>query len=226
MIYLFLLAHLVADFLLQPYRLVVRKRYWDGLLIHGGIVMGCMFALALVDRRVLALWPIIIGITIIHVVADWWKVHRADRLFKPPIIPFMLDQFIHIATLIWALGLVLPAKELWTLPTNVIEQLALYGVAYVIAASAVPIAVMVWRDPSFNYQSLAAPARVRSMLIGVIVISLALFAQPIALPAILIGFVIVARRPASVHPLDTPTGVLVILFAAIIIGTTLNMMPV
>ena len=29
MFYLFLLAHLVADFVLQPYWLVVRKRRWE-----------------------------------------------------------------------------------------------------------------------------------------------------------------------------------------------------
>ncbi len=35
MLYLFLFAHLVADFVLQPFWLVQRKRHWDGLLIHG-----------------------------------------------------------------------------------------------------------------------------------------------------------------------------------------------
>ena len=31
MFYLFLFAHLVADFALQPFWLVLRKRHWDGL---------------------------------------------------------------------------------------------------------------------------------------------------------------------------------------------------
>ena len=55
MFYLFLLAHLVADFVLQPYWLVVRKQRWDGLLLHGGIVLACMLLLPLADSAALAL---------------------------------------------------------------------------------------------------------------------------------------------------------------------------
>ena len=80
MFYLFLLAHLVADFVLQPYWLVVRKRRWDGLLLHGGIVLACMLLLPLADAAALALWPVMLAITAVHIVADWLKVHHGGRI--------------------------------------------------------------------------------------------------------------------------------------------------
>src|SRR6185503_16209413 len=113
MIYLFLLAHLVADFILQPYWLVLRKRRWSGLLIHGGIVLACMLALPLADSRTLALWPLMLAITAVHIAADWWKVNYGDRIPGPPIGPFMLDQVIHVTTLCVALSLALPSDQVW-----------------------------------------------------------------------------------------------------------------
>ena len=104
MFYLFLLAHLVADFVLQPYWLVVRKQRWDGLLIHGGIVLVCMLLLPLADAAALALWPAMLAITAVHIAADWWKVRYGGRIPGPPIGPFLLDQLIHVTTLCVVLG--------------------------------------------------------------------------------------------------------------------------
>ena len=86
MFYLFLLAHLVADFVLQPYWLVVRKRHWDGLLLHGGIVLACMCAAA--GRCCGA--GAVAGDAGDHrraFVADWWKVRYGGRIPGPPIMP-------------------------------------------------------------------------------------------------------------------------------------------
>jgi len=210
MIYLFLLAHLTADFVFQPYWLVVRKQRWDGLLIHGGIVLVCMLMLPLADRAVLALWPAMLGITAVHILADWWKVRRGDRIPGPPIVPFMLDQAIHVATLGAALALALPAEQVW-------------AAAYVIAACATPIAVMIWLDPSFQHTALAGRARIRSLLTGAGGISLALLGGPLALPATLFGLVVVARRPRSAPPLDTPVGFLTVLCVASALGAALAM---
>src|SRR5215470_8177031 len=115
MFYLFLLAHLVADFILQTHWLVIRKRRWDGLLIHGGIVLACMLALPLIDRAAMALWPAMLGIAAVHVAIDWWKVRYGDRVPGPPIVPFLLDQMIHAVVLTVALSLALPAGRVWAL---------------------------------------------------------------------------------------------------------------
>lgn len=216
MIYLFLLAHLVADFALQPYWLVVRKRHWDGLAIHGAIVFTCMFALGLFDRAVLALWPAMIGITVVHVFADWWKVHRADRMLKPAIIPFLLDQVIHVATLVSVLSLAVPQGTIWTL-TVMHANAALHIAAYIVAGLAVPIGIMIWRDPGFTHAALAPSARLRSLAIGAIGVSLVLFAGPLALPVGLGGLMMLMPRQMA-HPLDRAEGRLAVLFLATVCG--------
>jgi uncharacterized protein DUF3307 len=230
MIYLFLLAHLAADFILQPYWLVVRKRRWDGLLIHGAIVLACMLALPLIDSAARGLWPAMLGIAAVHIAADWWKVRYGDRIPGPPIVPFMLDQVIHVTTLIIVLGMALPSGRVWTLAASPAAPLAIWAAAYVTAACATPIAVMIWLDPSFQHAALAGRARLRSLLVGAGVVSLALLGGPLALPATLLGLVVVARRrilaygPAEPpHPLDTPVGILTVLCVAATLGAALTM---
>ena len=221
MIYLFLLAHLVADFILQPYWLVVRKRRWDGLLIHGGIVLVCMLTLPLADRAALALWPAMLAITAVHIAADWWKVRYGDRVPGPPIVAFLLDQVIHVATLCAALGIALPAEYAWTQAGSPSAHLAIDAAVYVVAAFATPIAVMVWLDPAFEHAALAGGARIRSLLAGATVVSLALLGGILALPATLLGVAVLTRRPASTHPLDMPSGLLVVLCVAATLGAVL-----
>src|SRR5258705_3573043 len=99
MFYLFLLAHLVADFVLQPYWLVVRKQRWDGLLLHGGIVLACMLLLPLADAAALALWPAMLGITAIHIAADWWEVRYGGRNPRPPHRPAFFLHGAHVLNL-------------------------------------------------------------------------------------------------------------------------------
>ena len=224
MLYLFLFAHLVADFVLQPFWLVLRKRRWDGLLIHGAIVLACMLLLPLLDRAALALWPVMLAITAVHVAADWWKVHHGDCIPGPPIGPFMLDQMVHLATLCGALSLPLPAAQVWSLAGSPAAQLALYGSAYLIAACATPIGVMVWLDPAFANAALSGAARLRSMVAGAAVVTLTLFGGLIALPMTLLGVLVIARHPRSAHPLDLPSGLLVVLGVGAALGTALAMM--
>lgn len=221
MLYLFLFAHLVADFVLQPFWLVLRKRHWDGLLIHGAIVLVCMLMLPLLDRTALMLWPVMLGITAIHVGADWWKVHHGDCIPGPPIGPFMLDQLIHIATLCGALSLALPAAQVWSAAGSPAAQLALYGSVYLIAACATPIGVMVWLDPAFASAALSGAARLRSMVAGVAIVTLTLFGGLLALPTTLLGVFVMARHPRSTHPLDLPAGLLVVLGIGATLGAAL-----
>lgn len=223
MLYLFLFAHLVADFVLQPFWLVLRKRRWDGLLIHGAIVLVCMLTLPLIDRATLALWPLMLAITAVHVAADWWKVHFGDRIPGPPIVPFMLDQLIHVITLGGVLSLALPADQVWSFDSSPVAHLALYGSAYVIAACATPIGVMVWLDPTFANAALSGAARMRSLLAGIAVVTLTLFGGLVALPTTLLGVIVAARHPRSSHPLDLPTGLMVVACVGAALGTALAM---
>lgn len=217
MFYLFLLAHLVADFALQPYWLVMHKRQWYGLAIHGAIVLACMLALALIDRAVLTLWPAVLGITAVHAFADWWKIHRADRFLKPAILPFLLDQLIHAVTLIGVLSFALPQQVIWALSATHANA-ALYLAAYIVAGLAVPIGIMVWRDPTFVHVALAPTARLRSFAIGAAGVSLVLFAGVLALPIGLGGVILTMPHQEPAHPLDRVEGRLMVLFLAGLCG--------
>lgn len=221
MFYLFLLAHLVADFALQPLWLVLRKRHWDGLFMHVGVVLGCMLLLPLVEPSAARLWPAMLVISAVHLLADRWKVRHADRMLRPPVVPFLLDQFIHTATLALVLSLALPAEQVWSLHASPLIKPTIYGSGYIVAALAAPIALIVLLDPAFQHAAQAAAARTRSLLVAVVVLSLALFAGPMALPLTLGGLGLALRHPASRHPLDTPIGVLAVTLVAAITGALL-----
>ncbi|HWQ14300.1 MAG TPA: DUF3307 domain-containing protein [Roseiflexaceae bacterium] len=222
MFYLFLLAHLVADFMLQPYWLVVRKRHLYGLAIHCGVVLACMLALPLLDPATAALWPAMLAITAVHFATDWGKVQHGGRIPGPPIGPFLLDQVVHVATLAVALSLWLPPDQVWRLSGSPAAVPAVYAGAYIVALLAAPIGVMVWLDPAFDQVALAGRARIRSLVAGAAVVSLALFGGAVALPAALLGLVVVARRPVSPHPLDSTAGMLAVMSVAAALGTLLQ----
>lgn len=221
MVALFLVAHLIADFMLQPYWLVRRKRRWDGLLIHGGIVLACMLALPLIVPQTRALWQAMLAITVVHIATDWWKIHRGDALFRHPIQPFILDQGIHVGIILIILYLALPPTMLWEPTALPSARAALYGVGYIIAALAAPIAVMVWLDPGFTQRRFALNARIRSFVVGAVAVSLVLGAGTFALPLALLGLIVAWRYPASPHPLDRPIGVLAVLCVSALVGTAL-----
>lgn len=225
MFYLFLLAHLVADFVFQPYWLVVRKQRWDGLLMHGGIVLICMLLLPVVDPATLAFLPVMLGITAVHIFADWWKVHYGKCIPGPSIVAFLVDQIIHVGTIALLLSLTLPAAQVWTLSASPAAHIAVYIAAYVVATCAVPIGVMVWLDPTFAHATRAAGARLRSLCASAAVVSLTLVGGVLALPPILLGLAVALRYPVSSHPLDRSTGLLTVMTIAALLGAVLVIMP-
>jgi hypothetical protein len=164
-----------------------------------------------------------LAITAVHIVADRLKVRYGDRIPGPPIGPFLLDQVVHVATLCVALGLVLPAQQGWTFTASPMAHMALYAAAYIVAACATPIGVMIWLDPAFTNAALAGGARLRSLLAGAMIVSLTLFGGLLALPATLIGATLIVRHPRSAHPLDMPAGMLAVLCVGAAVGTALTM---
>jgi hypothetical protein len=135
----------------------------------------------------------------------------------------LLDQLIHVTTLCVVLGFALPARQIWTIAASPMAPMALYAAAYVVAACATPIGVMIWLDPAFTSVALAGGARLRSLLAGAMVVSLTLFGGLLALPATLVGATLIVRHPRSSHPLDMPAGMLAVLCVGAAVGTILAM---
>jgi hypothetical protein len=223
MFYLFLLAHLVADFALQPLWLVRRKRRWDGLILHVAVVLACMLALPLAEPAAAPLWPAMLAIAAAHLAVDRWKVHHADWLLRPPFVPFLLDQALHLATLAAALSLALPQAAVWGLDASPLALPALYLSGYLVAALAAPIALIVLLDPGFAHAAHATAARARSLVAAAAVLTLTLTAGPAALPLTLAGLAVAARRPRSAHPLDGPAGLLAVAVVAATTGAALTL---
>ncbi|WP_129633247.1 DUF3307 domain-containing protein [Candidatus Oscillochloris fontis] len=223
MLYLFFLAHLVADFMLQPLWLIQRKRYWYGLVIHVGLVLVCMLAIIPFEPRAAALWPVMMGISVVHFGADHWKIQYGDRMVRSPLLAFLLDQVIHAVTIIIGLSLALPLEQVWSLQTSAFALPAIYAICYLLASFAAPITLIVALDPTFKHASLAAAARVRSLVAAVVVLSLAIFVTPVALPATLAGIAAATRHPASGHPLDSPLGLMVVVLVAASLGAVLTL---
>lgn len=101
------LAHLVADFLLQPKWLVGwKEKSGRGIAVHGAIHALALFAV-LAPRR-FDVFTLILGIALAHGLIDavkirWQKKAAAFDLF------FVVDQLAHLAVLAAAAWLIRPA---------------------------------------------------------------------------------------------------------------------
>ncbi len=98
-----LLAHLLADYPLQPHALVALKSKPGGLAIHLGVHLAMMLILV---WPVLALvWPALLILTLIHGWLDRTKIRSTARLRLSEPAAYLLDQALHLASLIlvaWA----------------------------------------------------------------------------------------------------------------------------
>lgn len=225
MFYPFFLAHLIADFICQPYWLIKRKSNWDGLFMHCAIVLLWMLALLFVEPATIALWPVMIAITLVHLAADRWKVRHGHVIPGPPIIPFLLDQLIHITTIIIALSCVLPQSQIWSPDASALYRIVLIASIYVIGTFAIPIALMIWLDPRYEAIKLSGQARMHSFILAALTLTLV---YQFDLNGLLIMFFIagmVLLKPLSQHPLDLSTGVLSVVAIAAMLGSYLSNLP-
>ncbi len=92
------LAHLIGDFLLQPYLWVIHKEankvtskyLFFHILIHFAVTMILLW-----DWEY---WKIVLVIVVSHYLIDLAKLYT-NALFKNKSIPFFIDQFLHIIVL-------------------------------------------------------------------------------------------------------------------------------
>ena len=93
------LAHLVADFWLQSDGMVVNKRErklrgW-AIYVHALLVFLCTWGLGW-----FRFWPYALAIAVLHFAIDLIKVQFTRR----PLIPFLVDQVVHI-TVLWVVAI-------------------------------------------------------------------------------------------------------------------------
>jgi len=190
MFYRLMLAHLVGDFVLQNRWLVVRKRTPGGLVLHIGLVGLAMVPVSW--ERWGEWWPWLVVILIAHAVTDWAKVRLEPRMRVAPIVPFVVDQAVHVLTIT---VVVLVAE-----PTGAGAALRLGEPAwwiasvYLMATFGLSIALPLWLDPPGLMRRPVAP-RLTMIAASALVLTLAWQGLPMLIPVVGLGlYQGVARR--------------------------------
>lgn len=111
--WLLLLAHGIADFVLQTEKVSSAKcrSQWQGYTWHGAGVFLCTLAAIHFFGWANALWAALM-VTGIHIALDWLKntgrilLAKSGKFSQRPGVPgFLLDQALHILTLLWVWSL-------------------------------------------------------------------------------------------------------------------------
>lgn len=98
MFWTLLLAHLLADYPLQTDRLVIAKKHLPGLLLHVGIHWVVMTLLFL--PVIWITWPYILIVAILHFFIDSFKNFLGRERPQWVIGSYVLDQTLHMCSLI------------------------------------------------------------------------------------------------------------------------------
>lgn len=111
-----ILAHLFADFILQPNKLIrfKTKSPW-GVALHVGIFFVAAVIFLFPYITYWQVWAVIAGISIIHYAADQIKVYTESKKETFP-LPFIADQIIHLLSLV--IGGNILARQTFKVPAN------------------------------------------------------------------------------------------------------------
>lgn len=190
MFYRLVLAHLVGDFVLQNYWLVVRKRSPGGLALHVALVGLAM--LPVTWGQLAHWWPGLLVILIVHAASDAAKIRVEPHLKLPPVIPFLVDQAVHIATIAAVVAAAGPghADPVW----GQSESFWWVATVYLMVTYALSIALPLWLDPSALVKRSVAP-RLFTILVSALILTLARYGLPILIPIVSLGlYQLVVRR--------------------------------
>ena len=124
-----LLAHLLADFPLQPLWLVRSKRFFWGLAVHGTVHFLTLLLVVGGARGVI--WPQLLALALIHFTIDVLKYRLGSRRPVWVTAPYFIDQAVHI------LSVLVVASRIGTLapelPLAIAPAIAIVASAYVVA---------------------------------------------------------------------------------------------
>lgn len=97
---LLIIAHLLADFIFQPKKLIEwKKRNLTGILVHVMIFVLLSLLLLMPFLKFWETWVVIGAIGLVHFLTDKIKISLLSK-DKGYIIPFVLDQIIHLISIV------------------------------------------------------------------------------------------------------------------------------
>jgi len=123
-----LLAHFLADYPLQPNWMANNKRRPPVLFLHVSTHLVVMLFVVGTSRR--ALWPFLLLLVSIHCMIDFGKVTLNARKPDWVILPYLIDQALHVtsiaAVVYWA------GQSAVSLELPFSPQLAVFATAYLL----------------------------------------------------------------------------------------------
>jgi hypothetical protein len=187
-----LTAHLIGDYVVQSDRVASGKHRPTYLGLHAVGHATLLFLVGLTEPRGRWLWVVLAGVLVSHVVVDAWTSRRKVRDWKL----LCVDQFLHFAALVIAVGMVRPS-ELQTAAQSVRNVVTKSDVYYVLSGATVAIwagAVVVgrWVAPFASQLAQRPGLEKAGRTIGLIERALIFLAVVLRLEA-LVGFVVAAK---------------------------------
>lgn len=176
------LAHLIADFILQPYALVVLKRRPVGLAIHS-IIHAVVTAV--IVAPFLPRWWIVLPLSaVVHYLIDRWKVSSRQTTGLPSLGMFLADQALHLAALaVVVLIAGLPLGDRVGYGSDGLVTVMYYAVPYIAATFAGAILIyqiaVALRTRQHPEELLAPGPRAAGLAARTLALSLVLFATPL-----------------------------------------------
>lgn len=129
MIWNLLLAHLLADFPLQPMWLVRSKDRTWGLAVHGAVHF--LTALLLVGSARATVWPQLLALIAFHITVDIIKYRLRTTRTLWSVVSYFVDQAVHVTSLVivaaWIMSIAPDAEGL------IAPGIAVYACGYLIA---------------------------------------------------------------------------------------------
>lgn len=98
LLWVLILAHLVADYPFQNDWMVQAKRTWPGLTLH--VTVHLVTMLVMVWPATSAVWPQILVLAGIHFLIDAFKNFMARRKPTWIVAPYLWDQGLHLISLV------------------------------------------------------------------------------------------------------------------------------
>ncbi|OGO61859.1 MAG: hypothetical protein A2032_05390 [Chloroflexi bacterium RBG_19FT_COMBO_49_13] len=97
MFWYLVLAHLIADYPLQPTWMVNNKTRWTVLAMH--VLIHYAVSLIVVGSARSTIWPHLLVLALLHLVIDIGKITLNKLRPKWVIMPYIVDQFLHFVTM-------------------------------------------------------------------------------------------------------------------------------
>jgi Protein of unknown function (DUF3307) len=128
MVWSLLLAHLIADYPLQPEWIVINKSHKNILALHALIQLVTMLIIMGPASRIL--WPYLVLIACIHFAIDWGKISIRKLLPGLTSLPYIIDQFLHYGV-IWVVSYWITIDH--GAPATIIPQtIAIYLISFLL----------------------------------------------------------------------------------------------